>query len=122
MPTRTHRFVRDETAEGWAPNLNPEGANAIFRKLETQRKTFHACLGTPEGLPIPDKAFPSSVEELQDELAAVTKEEAEVSKVLLGPSRPPDGPECEGLGRQMVDLRNRRWYLTIALRDRRKDT
>jgi hypothetical protein len=49
MPKRKHRFVRHETAEGWVPNLNAEGANVIFRKFEAQRKASHGRLGTPEG-------------------------------------------------------------------------
>ncbi len=114
MPKRKHRFVRHETAEGWVPNLNAEGANVIFRKLEAQRKASHGRLGTPEGLSIPDKLLPTSEEELRDELAVVTKEEAEVTRVVLGLSRP-DGQEGEALGRRMVDLRHRRWKLTIAL-------
>ena len=60
MPKRKHRFVRHETAEGWVPNLNAEGANVIFRKLEAQRKASHGRLGTPAGLSIPDKPLPAA--------------------------------------------------------------
>ncbi len=60
MPTGKHHFVRHYTADEVTFTPNTEGVNAIFRKIEAQRKAFHACLGTPEGLRIPDKPLPAA--------------------------------------------------------------
>ena len=55
-------LVGHETAADGMPmvNFSAYGANTILRKLGAQRKTFHACLGTPEGLHIPDKPLPAA--------------------------------------------------------------
>ncbi len=116
MSKRKTGFVRHEIAEGMSVYLNDYGVNKIFRKIQAEREAWHDALGVTRGLSIPEKPLPESAEERQAELDAVTKEEMEVTQILIGPSRPPDGPECESLSRKMLDLRHRRWKLTVALR------
>ena len=95
---------------------NEYGIENIRRKIQAEREAFHEALAVTRGFSIPEQPLPESAEERQAELDAVTKEEMEVTQILIGPSRPPDGPECESLSRKMLDLRHRRWKLTVALR------
>ena len=101
-------------------SLSEYGHYMLSQKFAAERKAWREALGVPRGLSIPEKPLPDSAAERQAELDALTKEHLEIQQILLGPSRPPDGPECEALGRKMLDLGNRRSKLTWALRRDRK--
>jgi hypothetical protein len=106
-----------EIEEGMTSTLNEYGHYMLSQKFAAERKAWREALGVPRGLSIPEKPLPDSAAERQAELDALTKEHLEIQQILLGPSRPPDGPELQTLVNRMWDLWGRCTKLGAALRD-----
>jgi hypothetical protein len=94
--------------------LTGKAAAEICARIAAKRAAWRQALGVPQGFPIPDKPIPTTMAEIEAELARVTELENAAFRASL---RLPPGPEHESQALAMVAYRDRRVMLICALRE-----
>ena len=86
-----------------------EHMDQIARRIVAERDAWRQALGFPQGFEVPPKPLPSTIEELEAELAEVMAKAEEVTAACFREA--PPSQERESLARHMLALEYRNWQL-----------
>ena len=91
------------------PTIDAKKLDRIAQKIVAARAKWRSALGVPPGIAIPPKPLPTTMQQLESELAEITAKLEEVTAERLQDACP--GRERDHLGRLMVKLLHRRSQL-----------